>query len=262
MRKEFVIVGGIKLGQADRISQIKAVYNFRKSILKHRRIGKALICSLLIVSAGAFYVLVYAKDTVKVYNEKTEGLVVGIQNLKNEKSYIENQKEEIEKKQEEIKSEQERLYTEAEQLAKNNQSLIEENMRLQDSLKLAASVGIEPQNFGTADKADTAVDYEKLEYVGEFEGTAYTPSPDECSNNLGYTASGKPIVAGVSIAVDTKYWKLGTEFYIEGLGYVVAMDTGNAVKGKYRFDYAVFDKSFAYKLGRRNWKVYLVKDGE
>ena len=155
MRKEFVIVGGIKLGQADRISQIKAVYNFRKSILKHRRIGKALICSLLIVSAGAFYVLVYAKDTVKV------GIDVGIQNQENEKSYIENQKEEIEKKQEEIKSEQERLYTEAEQLAKNNQSLIEENMRLQDSLKLAASVGIEPQNFGTADKADTAVDYEK-----------------------------------------------------------------------------------------------------
>ena len=37
-------------------------------------------------------------------NEKTEGLVVGIQNLENEKSDIENQKEEIEKKQEEIKS--------------------------------------------------------------------------------------------------------------------------------------------------------------
>ena len=69
-------------------------------------------------------------------------------------------------------------------------------------------------------------------------------------------------MAGVSLDVDTKYGKLGTEFYIEGLGYVVAMDTGSAVKGKYRFDYAVFDKSFAYKLGRSNWKVYLVKDGE
>lgn len=248
------------MGQTDRISQIKAVYNFRKSMLKHKKIYRALVCSLLIVSAGAFYVFVYAKDTVKIYNEKTEGLEKGIQSLETEKNYIENQKEEIVKKQEEIKSEQERLLTEAEQLAKNNQSLIEENMRLQDSLKLAASVGIEPENFGTAEKSDTAVDYEKLEYIGEFEGTAYTPSPDECSNSLGYTASGKPIVAGVSIAVDTSYWKLGTEFYIEGLGYVVAMDTGSAVKGKYRFDYAVFDKSFAYKLGRRNWKVYLVKD--
>ena len=116
----------------------------------------------------------------------------------------------------------------------------------------------EPKNFNDADKADTAVDYSKLEYIGEFEGTAYTPSPDECSNSLGYTASGKPIVAGVSIAVDTAYWKLGTEFYIEGLGYVVAMDTGSAVKGKYRFDYAVFDRSFALKLGRRKWNVYKV----
>ena len=183
-----------------------------------------------------------------------------MQNLETEKDYIEEQKEVIEQQKEEIKTEQERLLTEAEQLAKNNQSLIEENMRLQDSLKMAASVGIEPINFDEAEKAQTAVDYSKLKYVGEFEGTAYTPSPDECSNNLGLTASGKPIVAGVSIAVDTDYWKLGTEFYIEGLGYVVAMDTGSAVKGKYRFDYAVFDKDFAFKLGRRDWKVYLVVD--
>ncbi len=246
------------MGHTDRISQIKAVYHFRKSILRHKKIAKALICSILLVSLGAFYVLVYAKDTVKIYHEKEEDLAVGIKNLEDEKNQIEEQKEEISKQQEEIKSEQERLLTEAEQLAKNNQSLIEENMRLQDSLKLAAAVGIEPINFDKAEEADTAVDYSKLEYVGEFEGTAYTPSAEECSNNLGYTASGKPIVAGVSIAVDTNYWKLGTEFYIEGLGYVVAMDTGSAVKGKYRFDYAVFDKSFAYKLGRRNWKVYKV----
>ena len=133
-------------------------------------------------------------------------------------------------------------------------------MRLQDTLKIAAGVGIKPVNFDEAEKADTVVDYSKLEYIGEFEGTAYTPSPEECSNNLGLTASGKPIVAGVSIAVDTDYWKLGTEFYIEGLGYVVAMDTGNAVQGKYRFDYAVFDKDFAWQLGRRDWKVYKVKE--
>ena len=34
------------------------------------------------------------------------------------------------------------------------------------------------------------------------------------------------------------------------------------VKGKYRFDYAVFDKDYAFKLGRKKWKVYLVKDEE
>ena len=44
------------------------------------------------------------------------------------------------------------------------------------------------------------------------------------------------------------------------LGFVVAMDTGSMVKGKYRFDYAVFDKDYAFKLGRKKWNVYLVKD--
>jgi 3D (Asp-Asp-Asp) domain-containing protein len=53
---------------------------------------------------------------------------------------------------------------------------------------------------------------------------------------------------------------MGTKFYIEGLGYVVAMDTGGAIKGKYRFDYAVFDRQYAKQLGRRKYKVYLVKE--
>lgn len=237
----------------DSVSHIKAVFNYRKKTIKDARTRKILLSILCVISLGALGVFVYAKDTVKVYYAKNE-------TLKTEQGYIEEQKEVIEKQKEEIESEQERLLTEAEQLAKNNQSLIEENMRLQNSLKAAASVGIKPINFNEAETVDTAVDYSKLQYVGEFEGTAYTPSPDECSNNLGLTASGKPIVAGVSIAVDTAYWKLGTEFYIEGLGYVVAMDTGSAVKGRNRFDYAVFDKDFAYKLGRKNWKVYLVNE--
>ena len=241
------------MGHRDSVSHIKAVFNYRKKTIKDAKTRRILLSILFIVSACAFGVFVYAKDTVKVYYAKNES-------LETERDFINEQKEVIDKLKEEIKTEQERLLTEAEQLAKNNQSLIEENMRLQDSLKAAASVGIKPVNFDEAENTNTAVDYSKLKYVGEFEGTAYTPSPDECSNNLGLTASGKPIVAGVSIAVDTNYWKLGTEFYIEGLGYVVAMDTGSAVKGKYRFDYAVFDKDFAFKLGRRDWKVYLVVD--
>ena len=244
----------------DRISQIKAVYNFRKSILEHKKRNRRLLVILFLMLLVIFGVFVYAKDTVKTYNEKTEDLVVGMQDLENEKNQIVEQKDELEKQKEEMATEHEKLLSEAEQLAKNNQSIIEENMRLQNSLKMAASVGIQPIHYDTADEVDSAVDYSKLTYVGEFEGTAYTPSADECSNNLGYTASGKPIVPGVSIAVDTKYWKLGTEFYIEGLGYVTAMDTGNGVKGKNRFDYAVFDKDFAKLLGRRKWKVYLVEN--
>ncbi len=235
----------------DRVSQIKAVFNFRKDIIEHKKKHRRLLGILAIVLCAMLGVFVYAKDTVKIYNEKSEVLETA-------QNDIAEQQDEIKKQKEEIKSEQERILSEAEMLAKNNQSIIEENMRLQDSLKMAASVGIKPINYGEAEAADTAVDYSKLTYIGEFEGTAYTPSPDECSNNLGITASGKAIVPGVSIAVDTNYWKLGTEFYIEGLGYVVAHDTGGGVKGKYRFDYAVFDKSFAKLLGRRTWKVYLV----
>lgn len=39
------------------------------------------------------------------------------------------------------------------------------------------------------------------------------------------------------------------------------MDTGSAIKGKKRFDFAVFDKDFANKLGTSYWDVYLVKLG-
>ncbi len=39
------------------------------------------------------------------------------------------------------------------------------------------------------------------------------------------------------------------------------MDTGSAIKGKNRFDFAVLDKKFAYELGQQYYDVYLVKIG-
>ena len=221
---------------ADKAIQIKSLLTKKKEKIKHQKMFRnvCLVATLAVISA--LCVITYAKGTVNAYYEKELDLnqdkkqVESVKmQIAQEKIQIEEQKVQIEEEKNGIQEKQEELATTAEQLAKNNQSILEENMRLQDTLKMAASVGITPQNFDDAAPADTAVDYSKLKYLGEFEGTAYTPSPDECSNNLGYTASGKPIVAGVSIAVDTEYWKLGTEFYIEGLGYVVAMDTGNAV---------------------------------
>ncbi len=241
------------MGRADIATQIRSVFNFRKSIIKHKRHKKILIitcCSLICIAGGILY---YTNNTVAEYAVKHEI-------LDKEKKELQLAKTEVEDEKEQLELEKQRVIEEAEMIAQNNLHLVEENIKLQQSLKLAASVGVKPQNYDDAEEVNSAVDYNKLEYVGEFEGTAYTPSVEECSNNLGYTASGKPIIAGVSIAVDNTYWKLGTKFYIEGLGYVVAMDTGNAVKGKYRFDYAVFDKSYALKLGRRKWKVYLVKE--
>lgn len=236
---------------ADKAMQIRSILSRRKDKIKHQKKYRVVCFVSVLTLCLAVYGFSYAKYTVNDYYERNENLSKDIEDIATAQKVIEEEKKAIEE-------EKENIANASELLAKNNQSLIEENMRLQDTLKIAASVGIAPQNYNVAEPTDSVVDYSKLEYIGEFEGTAYTPSPEECSNNLGYTASGKPIVAGVSIAVDTSYWPLGTEFYIEGLGYVVAMDTGSAVKGKYRFDYAVFDRDFALKLGRKNWKVYKV----
>lgn len=137
----------------------------------------------------------------------------------------------------------------------------EDNIALQNSLKMAAAVGIKPQNYTKFNGVNSRGDTDREQYLGKFLGTAYTPSNGECGNNKGITNSGKPIIPGVSIAVDSQYWPFGTIFYIKGLGYAVAMDTGNAIKGKYRFDFAVFDRKFALNLGEREWDVYLIRMG-
>lgn len=247
-------------GAGDIATQIKAVFNFRKKLIDEKRRKKNWVLAFIGITLVAFAIAYYSKDVIEEYDVKHQLLTTAKQELELEKTQVEHEKELVEQEKEQVEIEREQVLDEAEKIAQNNLYLIEQNIKLQNTLKQAASVGVKPQNYEDAETVNTAVDYTKLEYVGEFEGTAYTPSVEECSNNLGYTASGKPIIAGVSIAVDNEYWKFGTQFYIEGLGYVVAMDTGNMVKGKYRFDYAVFDKDYALKLGRRKWKVYLVKE--
>jgi len=242
-------------GTGDIATQIKSVFNFRKRLIDEQRRKKYWVISFLGIAALAIAIAYYSRDTIAEYNLKH-------QELNYAKKELEEQKNQVEEEIEQVEIEKQQVLSEAEIIAQNNLYLVEQNIQLQNTLKEAASVGVKPQNYEDAETVNTAVDYSKLEYVGEFEGTAYTPSVEECSNNLGYTASGKPIIAGVSIAVDNDYWKFGTKFYIEGLGYVVAMDTGSMVKGKYRFDYAVFDKEYAIKLGRKKWKVYLVNEEE
>jgi 3D (Asp-Asp-Asp) domain-containing protein len=146
-------------------------------------------------------------------------------------------------------------------LIKKNKELVDDNVALQNSLKMAASAGLKPQNYSKFEGLDPRSSISKGKYLGKFLGTAYTPSIEECGNSEGITNSGEPIMPGVSVAIDNKYWPFGTVFYIKGLGYAVAMDTGSAIKGKYRFDFSVFDKKFAQKLGSRKWDVYLVKLG-
>ena len=226
---------------SDNVLHIKGTLKRRKNDIRKSKVMHFLACGIVVAAGAAGIVFAHSQKTVDTYFAKTESLNSGFKELEDKRSELEIAKNDVENQRQELVEEK-------------------ENINLQNTLLKAAASGITPQNYTIPEDSDSAVDYSKLEYVGEFEGTAYTPSPEECSNSLGYTASGKPIVPGVSIAVDSKYWKLGTKFYIEGLGYVVAMDTGSAVKGKYRFDYAVFDRSFALKLGRQKWKVYLVTE--
>lgn len=147
------------------------------------------------------------------------------------------------------------------ELIRKNKELVDDNIALQNSLKMAASAGVKPQSYSIFDGLEQRDTVNKGRYIGKFKGTAYTPSKEECGNDKGMTNSGEPIMPGVSVAIDTKYWPFGTVFYIKGLGYTVAMDTGSAIKGKYRFDFSVLDRKFAQELGTRDWDVYLVKLG-
>lgn len=217
-----------------------------------------------------------AYKRIDSFGEMKSVLVTDNSGLEKEKLAIEKEKLALERENSDLKLQQERAeqqYDETQELLedlkrknseleKENKQLADDNIALQNSLKMAAAVGVKPQNYSNFNGFSSRGDLDRGKYIGKFLGTAYTPSKEECGNNKGITNSGKPIIPGVSIAVDTRYWPFGTVFYIKGLGYAVAMDTGSAIKGKYRFDFSVFDKNFARQLGSRKWEVYLIKMGK
>jgi 3D (Asp-Asp-Asp) domain-containing protein len=198
----------------------------------------------------------YNKEYVQaMYMLKSnQSLSVNSNNYKTKSEKLDKENAELKKKLDALKKEKEKLET-----SKNE--LEADNLELQKSLKKAASVGVTPQSYKIYDVNNLEANNNKGKYLGKFLGTAYTPSSEECGNDEGITSSGEPIIPGISIAIDKKHWPYGTVFYIKGLGYTVAMDTGSAIKGKKRFDFAVFDKKFADELGLQYYDVYLVKMG-
>ncbi len=189
-------------------------------------------------------------------------LVIENQSLEEENNLLRESYEKASRGNENISSQLQEIKKEFNELKKKNQELVDDNIALQNSLKMAASVGVKPQSFSFFENLEPRNTVNKGKYLGKFLGTAYTPSVEECGNNKGITNSGQPIIPGVTLAIDNKYWPFGTVFYIKGLGYTVAMDTGSAIKGKYRFDFSVLNKKFAQQLGSRKWDVYLVKLGK
>ncbi|MHB8064936.1 MAG: 3D domain-containing protein, partial [Ruminiclostridium sp.] len=219
----------------------------------------ALICTIVVLTVYCTKI----SDVVTHYKEKynnecvqamlilksNQSLTSNNNTNKIQSDKLNNQYNELKKQNEQIKKEVEALKKLKEKLEASKNELIADNLELQKSLKKAASVGVTPQSFKIYDGESLETSNNKGKYLGKFLGTAYTPSSDECGNDLGITSSGKPIIPGVSVAIDNKHWPYGTVFYIKGLGFTVAMDTGSAIKGKKRFDFAVLDKDFANELG-------------
>lgn len=192
--------------------------------------------------------------------KSNQSLTTDTNTYKSQSNELNRANSELKKQNDQIKRELENLKRQNEQLELSKNELTEDNLELQKSLKKAASAGVKPQSYKIYE-GDSLETNKKGRYLGKFLGTAYTPSAEECGNNKGITSSGRPIIPGVSIAIDNNHWPFGTIFYIKGLGYTVAMDTGSAIKGKKRFDFAVLDKKFAYELGQQYYDVYLVKLG-
>ncbi len=223
-----------------------------------------IICIYNINSSLNEYKTKYHEDTLQIMKiiKSNENLTNNSDVFKQQNEKLKTTNKELNSQNDTIKKQVEALKNQINQLNTKINDINNENIELQKSLKKAASVGITPQSYKIYEGNRLEALNTKGKYVGKFLGTAYTPSADECGNNKGITSSGNPIVPGVTVAVDTKHWPYGTIFYIKGLGYTVAMDTGSAIKGKKRFDFAVLDKKFAKQLGQEYYDVYLVKMGD
>lgn len=195
---------------------------------------------------------VYYKDIERqLFNMKAEGVVIDkYEDKLQEQSTTAEQK--LMEKDAKINS-----------LISYNNELSKQSAALENTVKkFSYATGTRPQNWRIPQEVSRG-SYDRqrnnMEYVGEWLGTYYAPNPKECGNNKGLTASGLPVEPGRTIAVDPKYWKLGTKFYIEGIGEVQAIDTGSAIKGRNRFDFCVLDTKLS-GAGNFKAKVYVIKE--
>lgn len=97
----------------------------------------------------------------------------------------------------------------------------------------------------------------KMIPLGTFRVSRYCPC-SICNGGYTGTAIGTSVTPGRTIAVDPNVIPLGATVYIEGIGYRVAEDVGEAITSN-RIDLAVSSHSEAYAQGISYNNVYLVK---
>jgi 3D (Asp-Asp-Asp) domain-containing protein len=98
--------------------------------------------------------------------------------------------------------------------------------------------------------------FEVTAYTAYEESTGKTPSHP----TFGITASGKRVQAGVTAACPPEL-DFGTWLEIEGVGKRRCDDTGGTIKGK-RIDIYMESVNEAIKFGRRNLRVWVLKDAQ
>lgn len=103
----------------------------------------------------------------------------------------------------------------------------------------------------------------QAESIGECRITYYCTEnyPHICGTGTGLTASGSPVVAGVSCAVDPSVIPLGSTVLVDygdgDLHQYLAQDTGGAVIGN-RIDIAVPTHNEALQMGVKTATVYVI----
>ena len=99
----------------------------------------------------------------------------------------------------------------------------------------------------------------ELVYVGEYTLTHYCVEewPHICGTGTGLTATGTQVTAWRTAAVDPTVIPYGTKMYIEGYGWLVAEDCGEAVSGKH-IDIAVDTHSQAIDMGTTIGGVWIL----
>lgn len=91
---------------------------------------------------------------------------------------------------------------------------------------------------------------EELEYLGTFEMTAYEWTGNPCAN-------GNYPEVGYTVACNSL--PLGTQVYIEGVGYRVVEDRGAEWHGSNWMDLYLGDVGSCYEWGVRSVEVYVVR---
>ena len=109
---------------------------------------------------------------------------------------------------------------------------------------------------GQALKTDVNKFDSPLQYLGDYELTAYCSCAACCGTETGLTASGTYVEEGRTVACNSL--PMGTKIYIDGYGEYVVEDTGNMADNV--IDIYIGDHNRAWNFGRQSAKVYLIKE--